>query len=255
MSLINSTRDISRIGINGTTRHRAQVIENKDPKQLGRIKFKIEKFFEFSLDVSPWAIPSSNDADGSMKNVGTFNVPRIGAYVDIIFLDGSVYHPQYHPTTIFKTVVMDKSQVNYPDRKIFALSNGCYLVIDEKDNYMDIFNPGDMRLTVRGSCSIEIDGACNLIVGGNIVATSLTGDIQVTANTKQVIVEAKSDNVIVKASKDVNVSAGGIINLQGKSGSTDLAGVVTGASICAFTHQCHGDYSNEVFATTGGTKP
>ena len=42
--------------------------------------------------------------------------------------------------------------------------------------------------------------------------------------------------------------------LQGKSGKGDLAGVVTSACICAFTGLQHSDYSNEVFATTGGKK-
>jgi hypothetical protein len=253
MSLINSTRDILRIGLREGTRYRAIVTDNVDPKKLCRVKFKIPKFFEFDPTVCPWAIPQSNGADGASLKAGTLNIPRIDSYVDIMFMGGSVYHPTYHATSVFSTVQLEKSSINYPDRKIMQLSNGCYLIVDEKDSFIDIFNPGDLRLTVNGTSNINIKGLCNLNVEGNVLITSTKGNITATAKVGEVTVFAETGNTTVMAKKNVIVnSTSGQIILQGPSGSSDLAGVVTGASICPFTGMPHSDYSGEVLATTGG---
>lgn len=251
MSLINSTRDIARIGLREGTRYRAIVTKNDDPKQLGRIKFKIPKFFEFDTVVAPWAIPQSNGEDGASKTAGTVNIPRVGAFVDIMFMGGSVYHPAYHPTSIFKSVQLERSNVNYPDRKIHQLSNGCYLVIDEKDGFIDIFNPGDLRLSVNGSSNIIVKGTCNINADGAVSIVSNEGEIKAIAKKGAVTVDAQGGPVTVKSSQIVTIQGTNLF-LQGESGDGDLAGVVTGASICPFTGQPHSDYSQEVFATTGG---
>ena len=253
MSLINSTRDVLRVGLKEGTRYRALVTKNDDPKQLARIKFKIPNFFEFDVTSSPWAMCQSNGADGAGPTFGTLSVPKVGSYVDVLFTGGSVYHPVYCATSIFKSVQMEKSNINYPNRKIHQLSNGCYFVIDEQDGFMDIFNPGNLRLTVKGSSNLIIGGTCNLTVKGNITVLCEEGDVSATCSIGSVNVEAKSGDATLIANGIATLQSNtGTINLQGPSGSSDLSGVVTGSSICAYTGICHSDYSGEVFATSGG---
>jgi hypothetical protein len=257
MSLINSSRDIVRLGINADTKYKAVVTNNVDPLKLGRVQFKIPNFFEFSEKFAPWAINQKNESPGvtEAKDVyGSFNVPRIGSFVDIKFAHGSVYHPVYHPSTIFKTVQLEESLANYPDRHILKLSNGCYLIIDEHDNFMDIFNPGDVRLRVEGTCNIESSGVCNLHAGGAVNVKSTDGNINVTSDKESIVLNCTKD-CIVQAEENVTVTAAKRIFLQGKSGADDLSGIVTGNSICAFTHMKHSetDCSEECFATSGGS--
>jgi hypothetical protein len=127
-------------------RYRAVVIKNDDPLKLCRIKFKIPKFFEFDARDCPWAIPQSNGADGATDSAGTVNIPRVGSYVDIMFMSGSVYHPTYHATSVFNLVKMAVTEENYPNRKIHKLQNGFYIIVDEKTNSVEIFDPGDFGL-------------------------------------------------------------------------------------------------------------
>lgn len=254
MSLINTAQTIKRQGLDLTQSYRAQVIENRDPKHLGRIKFKIPNFFSFSVEDAPWAICSTNDAGGAGKKYGSVNIPRIDSWVDITFQNGSVYHPVYKPTSIFQTVRLEKSQVNYPDRKIFMLSNGCYIVIDEHDNMVDIFNPGDVRITINGSVGITVKGTLSAEVTGNTTLVVKEGDINATAQSGNITVETVTGDAVVSAGNNVE-ARGKKILLVGESGlndSSQLGGVVTSACVCAFTNQPHGAYSQEVFATKGG---
>lgn len=251
MSLLNSATDIIRIGIKEGMRYRASVIENKDPKQLGRIKFRIPDFFDFSIEDSPWAIPLSNGADGATNKSGVVSIPRIDSFVDIEFRAGSVYHPAYLPTTIFESVYLEKSRINYPERHLIEMQNGCYVFLDERTGLVEFFNPGDVRIIVHGSVSMEVKGTFAGSVDGNATIIVNKGDLAATATEGTVTVEATNNMVMVKGKNLVSVQADNI-QLQGKSGASDLAGVVTGASICAFSGRPHSDYSQEVFASTGG---
>jgi hypothetical protein len=254
MSLINSTRDITRIGLVNGVRYRALVTENWDVDKsgaqqfLGRIKFKIPNFFEFTVKECPWAIPQSNGADGASSEAGTVNVPRVGSYVDIMFMGGSVYHPVYVPCTIFNTVIMEQSKVNYPNRKIHRLQNGFFIIIDEQSNFVEIYDPGDF--------SLQAKGVCNLVIEGNVHINSKVGNVDLVAEKGHVIVQAKSNvevhaegYAIVDAKGNVSVkSINGSITLEGQ-GSGRLGGIVTGNHNCAFTGSPHNACSLNVFST------
>lgn len=253
MALFNSAQDITRVGLKEGTRYRAIVTDNKDPKQLGRIKFKIPNFFEFPLELSPWAIPDENGVDGATATSGSLNIPRIDSWIDIMFRGASQYHPAYLPTTIFKSVQLDRSQVNYPDRIIRQLGNGAYFIIDEYNGLIEFFNPGDLQMVINGSASLTVKGTLVASVTGNATVESSEGDVSVISDAGNVVVNSKAGTTSVLADSDVSVlSTNGKVILQGPSGAGDLAGVVTSSCICAFSGQPHSDYSQEVFATTGG---
>jgi hypothetical protein len=253
MSLINSTRDITRIGLKEGVRYRALVTENwdvdakGDQRFLGRIKFNIPKFFEFDLKFSPWAIPQSNGADGASPKSGHLNVPRIGSYVDIMFMGGSVYHPVYLPCTIFETVVLEEAKINYPNRKIHRLENGFMIIVDEKANSVEIYDPGDFQLKTMGVCNLVIEGNVNInSKTGNITCTTEKGNVNVKSAGLVDIQVDGATNLFSKGT--VSVTTDGVVNLKGTKGGK-LAGVVTGNHNCMVTGAPHNACSSTIFAT------
>ena len=176
MSLINSAHDVLRTGIREGVKYRAIVIDNDDPKKLCRIKFKIPKFFEFETSVSPWAICSDNGADGSGKNFGTINIPRKDSYVDIEFIGGSVYHPRYYSSSMFSSVQPTDVGIHYPDRKIIRLSNGVFVIIDENDNMINIFNPGATNIDTGDAIGISTPSTIAISPDGGLVVYVKEGD-------------------------------------------------------------------------------
>jgi hypothetical protein len=252
MSLINSVRDMSRIGLKEGTRYRAQVIKNDDPKQLGRIKFKIPEFFNFPVKDAPWAIPQNNGADGATNKAGTVNIPRVGSFVDIMFMGGSVYHPAYHATSIFKTVYLKESKVNYPNRKIHKLQNGTSIIIDEKANSMEIYVPGDIGIKSKASTSIVVGGKCNLYANDEISVTSTKGDINVKAEEGNINVTCTKGTTAITSGGNLSVrSTNGKIQLMGSGEGKNpkLGGIVTGMHNCMVTGKPHNACSLDVFST------
>jgi hypothetical protein len=253
MGLINSTRDILRVGLREGVRYRAIVTDNKDPKQLGRIKFKIPKFFELELKDSPWAICANAGIDGGTKESGSLDIPRIDSFVEIMFMHGSPYHPKYFSTTLFKPNQLKQAQVNYPDRKIIRLSNKAFLVVDLHNNLIQVYNPGDVSIEINGSCGINVQGTTTLSSVGDTTISVSKGNLNATVLKGDANVVTEKGDIIASSANDVSVIASHNIYLTGGSGDGDLAGVVTGACTCAFTGGPHPDYSNNVFATTGGS--
>lgn len=89
--------------ITGTEKHtekftgfyRAEVIENTDDLEAGRIKVRVFPMFDGVNDSAlPWAIPSDPLMGGS-ANVGGINVPSIGAHVFVFFENGDHRYPVY----------------------------------------------------------------------------------------------------------------------------------------------------------------
>jgi len=68
----------------------AQVVDNRDPERLGRVRFSIPGLFEPS---SPWARPLG--VGGGSLDRGLFMVPRIGAEIMVLFDGGDPRAPTY----------------------------------------------------------------------------------------------------------------------------------------------------------------
>lgn len=67
-----------------------EVIDNADPKNLGRCRVKVfGKFDDLPDEAIPWATPMNRDF------VGMHHTPNIGTVVAVRFDNGNIYHPEY----------------------------------------------------------------------------------------------------------------------------------------------------------------
>lgn len=167
MSAINVSKLLKRQGLDKTQLYEGTVVENKDPRKIGRVKIRVAGVWDGISDQDlPWAIPkythsfgAFNDGSANTKRCGNFYVPRIKSKVCVQFpQDGDPHNPVYSGYTVDDKSMMPESKTNYPDRAVIRFSNGTFMIIDTKTNELFINNPGDMHMTILGSVNQYIVG-------------------------------------------------------------------------------------------------
>ena len=165
---VNLTKNLTRQGLDPSVIYHGVVVDNKDPRMVGRVRVRIAGMFDGIEDGDlPWAIPKYTHTNGAYNNesgddvnrCGTFLVPRISAKVCIQFPQkGDPHHAVYSGYTNDDVTMMPESKTNYPDRAVFRFDNGMFIIVDTKTNELFINNPGDMHMTVLGSVNQYIVG-------------------------------------------------------------------------------------------------
>lgn len=134
--------------------YRAQVVDNKDTQQFGRVLLWIPDLME-SLNPSQgiWARPANNPIGGRNKQgssehhyMGTSYIPRKGAWVWVFFEAGNINRPYYFGALdLENTKVLPENQlgVNYEDKwTLFKSHDGRTIVISD--------DPYDARIEITG---------------------------------------------------------------------------------------------------------
>lgn len=176
-SVINATKYLSRQGIDPKMVYEASVVNNFDQRKLCRIQARIKGIFDGIGDADlPWAIPEFNHPDGAYNDSsgkavdrsGMGFVPKKGHKVGLKFPTGDPHRPVWTSYTVDEQVALPEYQdVNYPDRVVFKLSNGFYVIIDTRTNEVIINNPGDVDMTILGDVNQYIVGNQQLTVTDN----------------------------------------------------------------------------------------
>ncbi len=180
--MLNVTRDMKdRPGLLPGRLYHAKVVNDNDPKKLGRIRARVEEMFDgIEDDELPWAIPLSNISNGAYKDqAGDLAVPRKDSIVMLSFQDGSPLHPIYHGYCVDADQKMDEATLHYPARIVHKLRNKGMVIIDTATNEVFIRNakgplmPGgdgssDSKGVPPGTVHIHIEGDVNMEVKGNM---------------------------------------------------------------------------------------
>lgn len=166
---INATKFFKRQGIDPSMTYEGHVVNNNDPRKLCRVQARIPGFFDDLSDGDlPWCSPRFNHfqgayAEGSQIS-GTAYVPKKHHKVGIRFPQGDPHKPIWTTYTVDEQVRIPASETNYPDRVVFHLANGFYVIIDTRTNEMFLNNPGDMNMTILGDVNQYVVGNQNLTV-------------------------------------------------------------------------------------------
>lgn len=169
---INLTKHLKPSGLDPAQPYEAVVVENNDPRQLGRIKARVAGVFDgIPDDHLPWAIPMFQHADGAynpggdaLDRSGTFFVPKVEHIVSLRFPTGDPHRPVWRSYTVDEKVALPERKKNYPDRGVIKFSNGMYIIIDTKTNEIFFNNPGDMDITILGDVNQYIVGNQQMVV-------------------------------------------------------------------------------------------
>lgn len=174
--LINPS-SMAKKSLEPNTPYEAQVIDENDPRKLGRIRARVNGFMDYIPDDSlPWARP--NDwhhpeglkPDGnSVQRSGAFGgVPKRGSKVHLYFPQGNEYSCTWSSSVAYD----DKSKLpefmrNYPNRLGIKLSDGTTIIFDTKTKEMYVICAGDFHQVVMGDVNQHIIGNQQLIVSGD----------------------------------------------------------------------------------------
>ncbi len=112
------------------------VIDNNDPKKIGRIKARVINIFDdIPVEDIPWSSPWKD------LNGNSFNLPDIGKVVSIVFDQGNPYKPEY--------IYAEHYNVNLK-QKLDTLSDGAYKSMKSImfDHKTQIFSNDDDGLIV-----------------------------------------------------------------------------------------------------------
>lgn len=155
------------------------VVDNKDPKKLGRVRVRIPGVAE----PTGWALPIGAPGAGAKKR-GGWNPPPIGAEVGVWFKSGDLDHARYIAGPIGEGEAPDEVEESSVEDavKIPFLFNGdrFKIIVDERE--------GKVRAAIEDKKTgdrLEIDGVALgiRIQGTSAISIECTGPVDIKASS------------------------------------------------------------------------
>ncbi len=159
--------------------HRGIVVDNDDPKKLGRIKVKIPQLLEIDDNAKlPWIQPDNPYGLGGRVDTSEFSVPEINSEVTVHFPFEDIYFGYYkgywQNTAHSHQILFDE---DYPESYGKIDSNVSWWKVNKKKKYTEHFHvskhtaivdkEGNSQVYYPGTVDLTIDGDLNLKVGKN----------------------------------------------------------------------------------------
>lgn len=139
------------------------VIDNDDPKQLGRLKVSIPSVYgSIKKEDLPWSEPCFPYGH---TDKGVFFIPELNSLVTVMFVNGSPYKPLWLGA-IFRedeNVVPSEAKDVYPDRKIIKTNTG-YILFDDNTQYIELKHRNGSTITFSDDGDIVIHAAHDVVI-------------------------------------------------------------------------------------------
>lgn len=145
------------------------VVENNDPKKLGRVKVTIDGLLEGAAADLPFV--------QSKMNPDFFMVPEIGDKLRIVFRDGDIYMPEYvgyyHTiethNTEFDTDYPNSLGISRAGFKIkYNKQSELFEIQTPNEAYMQINKDGDVKFQSKKDFIVNSDGKVTFTSVGNV---------------------------------------------------------------------------------------
>lgn len=148
------------------------VVDNNDPKQLGRIKCNIPELMEGTADNLPWITQKNN----SLLSGGdsSFYIPKVGDKIIIEFKYGDIYTGEYSGAYITQDSKPSAFSASYPDEGGLSFS-GLNLVHNRSDNQTTITHPSGTIIKINPDGKVEILAA-KIDLGDSADESVILGD-------------------------------------------------------------------------------
>lgn len=173
-----------------------KVVENRDPKQLCRVKVMISLYEGIDVKDLPWCYPAVSNGSGAMRVV---NVPDVGSEVVVEFPYGDIHLPFYTPVFVVQKVPSELKE-SYPESYGWKDSVGNWVRVNKETREMVVVHSSGTVVRIEASGDVVV----NCVKSVQIKASD---DVQVVAGNS-VSVLAKSVNIKASGGKGVVMEGG-----------------------------------------------
>ena len=212
--------------------YRGEVVDNKDPKNLGRLK--VSCYSVYGRDIPEyWAWPSGLAAVG--VNSGLFDIPDVGDPVYLEFESGRPRYPIWRPGWYGRRDAGNEAPwpcQSSPKGKCWRMKDGGRLEFDQDEQKVTLIGPDGscliidsqnhkISMTSRGSKEVDVPGQVATRAGA--MANTIMGDYSQIAigGTANITGMARSDFTAGKwnifCGGDLNIQAAGTLNLSSQT--------------------------------------
>ncbi|OQA44988.1 MAG: Phage-related baseplate assembly protein [Bacteroidetes bacterium ADurb.Bin302] len=140
-----------------------EVVDNKDPDMLGRIRVKVPNIYgSISNESIPWANPCF---PYGYDDQGIFFIPEVGSFVIVMFINKSPHRPIWLGSVFRKdeNVVPNEIKSSYPQRKIIKTKVG-YVLFDDKKNDIMLSHSNGSSITMKKNGDIKISATRDVVI-------------------------------------------------------------------------------------------
>jgi hypothetical protein len=177
------------------------VVDNNDPKKLGRIKVRISAYADLSDEALPWASPLLA-SHGNSQEYGGINIPEIGSQVRITFPSEDFTAPYYSGAELNEHTRTTFFDDDYPNTYGYKDSVGNFMRINKERGIAQFQHSSttNMQVAPEGSIKVGLAGGAYFIFdnGNNFELDIGTLNISGTAD----------GSFNVEANNEVNVATG-----------------------------------------------
>jgi hypothetical protein len=213
--------------------HHGFVVDNKDPKKLGRVKVYIKGLIQDADKAKlPWCYPIMPPDSGGRANTSQFCVPEEKSEVVVTFPYDDIYHPFYvgwWPNE--KNMQTGLFDASYPEVYGRVDSNHQWTKVDKKEKFTEFFSnihgaliridkDGNFHINVPKSLIINVKKDLSFKVGGketHKVAGNVSIDCGATLGLKVAndLCGKAGANIDWQAGGGIGEVAGGMITSEG----------------------------------------
>lgn len=215
------------------SQHRGIIVDNNDPKKIGRVRCKIVGLFSSDEDSAlPWCYPKLPLSMGTgSADSGSYFSPELLSEVIVEFPEGDVYHPVYTGYTLTEKSKSPLPDEGYPNTAGFVFGE-MFLKFNKETNEVNFFHPsgftfnlnseGAANISLPSALTVSIGGECNLAITGNFSQVSSCNH---TVNVaKNAVIQAEKDVQVISKKNSVSTVAGQNI-ISKASGSISESGL------------------------------
>jgi hypothetical protein len=199
--LLNLSHHIRNPSDLGLVSHKGVVVDDNDPKQMGRVKCLVEGRFQVTVDKYnrlPWIMPYSTKISGGKPDLDQFVVPEKYSEVRVYFLNDDPYCAYYdgawNSSNHHTNEVLN---ANYPKTYGWVDSIIQWFTVNKLKRLLTYFRKDTkdfLELDKEGNLKINIPKDLLIDIGGDI--------------------DIETNKMTVKSSKSINLKSGTNINLK-----------------------------------------
>ena len=198
------------------------VVDNNDPKKLGRIKVQISVYGDLGTDALPWASPLLG-SHGNSVEYGGLNIPEIGSQVRVTFPSRDLTAPYYSGAELNegnRTTFFDD---DYPNTYGYKDSVGNFIRINKERGIAQLQHSSTTNLQVAPEGSIKVG-----LAGGAYFIFDNDNNFELNIGTLDINGSADG-SLNINANNEVNISAGQV-NIKGNVAISGDLNIKNGAN-------------------------